>query len=360
MTSLIQFYKRHKEHSTTFIFIIGFVFDILLLPGIEHPVTRYIGLAHILVVAALIMVREIIVSSNKASQTEQKLYSFASLGISFSSGAALSFIFVYSMRSAAFLVSWPLLLILALCILANELVSTHDFRFTLDVGVLLTALLFFVIFNMPILLNTQNDLVFTLSVIVTAVISFVYLFLLQFTSESAKYEAPRTYALALGIPMFVGMLYFLNVIPAVPLSLKEGGVFHTIVRDSSGDFIASKEEDERVLKKYRNEIFHRSQEDTGIYFFSNINTPAKLTAPVSHVWEKYDNVAKKWVIIERIAFDIEGGREEGYRAYSKKENIEDGVYRVTVKIGGNRIIGREKFVVVSVSSPVKISDSIKL
>ena len=350
--------KNYTAHTTTILFVFGFVFDVVMLPNIDHPVTRYIGLAHICIVAFLIMFREWLVSKNTASTFEQKLYSIATFFISFSSGAALSFILVYCLRSAAFFISWPLLLILVLCITANEFVNTHNFRFTLDVGVLLIAVVFFLIFNVPIILKIQNDMTFALSIGISVAISLLYLFLLQFSSESAKYEAPRTYALAVGIPMFIGMLYFLNVIPAVPLSLKESGVYHTIVHTESGEFLATGENDTRFFKSYRKAAYHLGGDDTGIYFFSNIDTPALLTAPVSHIWEYYDTNTKKWVLSTKIAFDIQGGREAGYRAFSKKENISEGLWRVTVKIGDNRIIGREKFTVIRDGS--RILQNIKL
>jgi hypothetical protein len=337
---------KYKAHTTTVLFVFGFIFDMVMLPGIDHPITRYIGLAHLCIVAFLIMFRELVISRNTASKGEQKLYSLASFGISFSSGAALSFIFVYSLRSAAFLVSWPLLLLLVLCIIANEFVSTHDFRFTLDIGILLVALLFFIIFNMPLILNKENDWVFALSIGVSIVLSLLYLFCLQYTSESARYEAPRSYALAIGIPMFVGMLYFLNVIPAVPLSLKDAGVYHHITHTQGGEFLAQQEDDVRILKKYRATLYHSIDASEGVYFFSNIDTPAQLTAPISHVWEYYDTKTHRWIFASKISFDIQGGRDNGYRAFSYRESITEGLWRVTVKIGDNRIIGREKFEVI--------------
>jgi hypothetical protein len=336
----------YTAHTTTVLFIVGFIFDIVMLPNIDHPITRYIGLAHIGIVAFLIMFREWLISRNTASRGEQRLYALSSFGISFSSGAALSFIFVYSFRSAAFLVSWPLLLLLGICIIANEFVSSHDFRFTLDVGVPLIAVLFFIIFNTPIYLKVENDWVFAVSIGIAIIVSLLYLFFLQYTSESARYEAPRTYALAVGIPMFISMLYFLNVIPAVPLSLKDSGVYHSIIHTDKGEFIAVEESDVRIFKKYRMSIYNLSEGEGSIYFFSNIDTPAELTAPVSHEWEYYDFGVHRWVSSTKISFDIQGGREAGYRAFSKKENITEGLWRVTVKIGSNRIIGREKFYVV--------------
>nr|MBP6949279.1 DUF2914 domain-containing protein [Candidatus Paceibacterota bacterium] len=102
----------------------------------------------------------------------------------------------------------------------------------------------------------------------------------------------------------------------------------------------------RILKNYRITVHHMLDTDDAVYFFSNIDTPADLTAPIGHVWEYYDVQEKRWVASTIISFDIQGGREAGYRAYSKKENITEGLWRVTVKIGDNRIIGREKFQVI--------------
>lgn len=353
MLTRLSSLTKYTAHSTTILFVLGFVFDMIMLPNIDHPITRYTGLTHICIVAFLIMFRELIISKNTASSFEQKLYSISSFGISFSSGAALSFIFVYSLRGAALLVSWPLLLLLGICIVANELVSTHTFRFTLDIGVLLVAILFYIIFNIPLLLHVENDTTFAISIGVSVGVSLLYLFLLQYTSESASYEAPRTYALALGIPMFIGMLYFLNIIPAVPLSLKDAGVYHSIIHTDRSEFLAEKEDDIRIFKKYRTSLYHIVDDSDGVYFFSNIDTPAKLTAPVSHEWEYYNATANKWILYTKISFDIQGGRDAGYRAFSYKENITEGLWRVTVKIGGNRIIGRKKFQVIKIKTKVE-------
>ena len=121
---------KHTTHLTTFIFIVGFIFDAILLPDISHPVTRYIGLGHLCIVALFIYFREWVVSRNTASNIEQRLYSISTFFIAFSSGAALSFLSVYAFRSATFEVSWPLFIFLFICIIVNEFTSNHSFRFT--------------------------------------------------------------------------------------------------------------------------------------------------------------------------------------------------------------------------------------
>lgn len=338
-----RFIKEGSHHISTLLFIGGFVFDLLILPEAGHVLTIWLGLLYIFIVACAIAVREWVISQNTATKTEQRIFSMLTFAIAYFSGSALSFVSVYAIRSAAFAVSWPLLLLLLLCVLVNELVSSHHFRFTLDVGVLLLAVLFFLVFNLPVFLKVQNDMTFVISAGIAIVVSLAYVFLLRLTSESAEEEAPKMYALAVGIPMFIGMLYFLNVIPAVPLSLASGGVYHTVLRHEGGDFSATKETDTRIFASLRVPVYHIRSTDNGAYFFSSVSAPALLTAPISHVWEYYDTVKNVWIPVTTISFTLAGGREDGYRAYSQKENLTEGLWRVTVKVDSKRIVGRMKF-----------------
>lgn len=335
--------KESKRHMTTLLFVGGFIFDLIILPEAGHVATIWIGLLYLSIVGVAIAMREWVISRNTATEGEHKLFSFLTFTIAYFSGSALSFVCVYAIRSAAFAVSWPLFLVLLLCVLVNELVSSHQFRFTLDVGVFLVALLFFIVFNTPIFLNVQNDTTFVISIAITIVFSLLYVHILRFTSESAEEEASRLYALAFGIPMFIGMLYFLNVIPAVPLSLAEVGVYHVVIKNEAGAYSGTKETDTRILSTLRVPVYHVSSSDNGAYFFSAISAPALLTAPISHVWEYYDPVINRWVEKSTISFTLAGGRENGYRSYSHKENITDGLWRVVVKVDSKRIVGRMKF-----------------
>lgn len=331
------------QHASTIIFFFGFITDTYLLPEVENPITKYLGLTYLLSLSIIIIVREWVVARNTASKLEQRAYSLLTFGVAFFSGSALSFIFVYALRSSALAVSWPLFIMLFLVMLANEFVETHGYRFTLDIGVLFIATTFYFIFDVPILFGAVNDFIFFISVSIAALVAFAYVWILRNFSEAAERETSRGYALAIGIPLFVAMLYFLNVIPAVPLSLKSSGIYHHIERTESGDYIGTREPDTRWFAQYRRDTYHMTDSDDGIYFFSSVGAPADINAPITHVWEYYDERTKQWVTSTTIAFDMTGGRNTGYRAYSKKENVSPGMWRVTVKVDNNRIIGRQRF-----------------
>ncbi len=331
------------KHASTIVFLAGFITDAFLLPDVDNPMTKYLGLSYLLILAAIILFREWVVSRNTASTAEQRLFSLLTFGVSFFSGSALSFVFVYAMRSAAFIVSWPLFVILLLCMVANEFISTHQYRFTLDIAVFFIALVFYSIFNVPIVFNKVNDVVFLIAIAIATVVGFLFITLLRKTSEVAEDERGRGFALAIGIPMFVGMLYILNVIPAVPLSLKDSGIYHKVTRTETGEYIGLVETDTRFLGKYRRPVYHMTDADAGVYFFSSVGAPAKLSAPITHVWEYYDKTTEKWIPSTTISFDLTGGRDNGYRAYSQKENVTPGMWRITVKVDDNRIVGRIRF-----------------
>jgi hypothetical protein len=346
MPALKKLITHGWKHATTIIFVVGFFMDSFLLPSVDEPITKYLGMSYLIILAGILMLREWVVSRNTASKIEQRLFGLLTFGVSFVSGAALSFVFVYAMRSAAFVVSWPLFVILLICMTANEFISTHNYRFTLDVAVYYIALVFYSIFNVPILFGVVNDFVFLVAIGISIAVGFTFMWLLRRMSETAEYESPRGFALAVGVPMFVGMLYVLNVIPAVPLSLKQSGIYHDISRSSTGGYVGEKENDAHMFQSLRPKVFHLENGDTSIYYFSSVGAPAEVSAPISHVWEYYDETSHSWIPSTTVSFDASGGREGGYRAYSKKEHVWPGKWRVTVKVGNNRIVGRITFTIV--------------
>lgn len=342
-----RFAYHLKEHATTIIFVTALMFDFVALPDAGHAITRYLGYTYLSVVAILILLREWLISRNRATKLEEKLHTWMSFGIAYFSGAALSFVLVYAVRSADISASWTLFVVLFVAILVNEVVSAHSFRLLLDIGVLFMATLFFTVFNAPFYLGVQNDATFAASVAITIVISLVYIYILRHVSETTEHETPKAISLAIGIPMFVGMMYFLNAIPAVPLSLREAHVYHKIERIETGEFLAVTEANPRILEDFRDMFAAHPHtvlpQDDGVYFFASVEAPAEITAPISHVWEYYDEASRKWVESMTISFDLTGGREDGYRSYSKKENVTEGRWRVTVKVDKKRVVGSRVF-----------------
>jgi hypothetical protein len=78
----------------------------------------------------------------------------------------------------------------------------------------------------------------------------------------------------------------------------------------------------------------------GLYAYTAINAPRGLSERIYHVW-RHDGRE-----IERIALDIQGGRKQGYRAWTHKQNFPEqalGDWQVQVLTEAGQMIGVLRF-----------------
>ncbi|MDX1298004.1 MAG: DUF5924 family protein [Pseudomonas sp.] len=81
----------------------------------------------------------------------------------------------------------------------------------------------------------------------------------------------------------------------------------------------------------------------GLFAYTAINAPRGLNERIYHVWRHNGRE------IERIALDIHGGRKEGYRAWTQKQNFPTGAvgrWQVQVLTEAGQMIGVLRFQVV--------------
>ena len=139
------------------------------------------------------------------------------------------------------------------------------------------------------------------------------------------------------------------MIPPVPLSLKEIGVYHGMSRTKDGEYNLSFETALWYeLGKKTSAIFHRRAGEP-IYAFSSVFAPTRLDTEIVHHWYYFDEGKGNWVSSNLVNFPISGGRDGGYRGYSVKENTLPGKWRVDVETPRGQIIGRFGFEVVDIA-----------
>ncbi|MGB5042346.1 MAG: DUF2914 domain-containing protein, partial [Nitrospira sp.] len=148
-------------------------------------------------------------------------------------------------------------------------------------------------------------------------------------------------ALLAGAPALamIGLLvgfYFLNWIPPVPLSMKFGGMYHEVKR--AGDHF------ELSYEKRWFQVWQRSNTtvaaDEPIYCFTAVFAPVTLKTTVYHHWYYRSDKSKPFSHADKIPLKIAGGREGGYRAYTFKQGLDVGDWRVDVETEDGRVIGR--------------------
>ncbi|MEG1039091.1 MAG: DUF5924 family protein [Pseudomonas sp.] len=91
------------------------------------------------------------------------------------------------------------------------------------------------------------------------------------------------------------------------------------------------------------EQINASEIRAGLYAFTAINAPRGLNERIYHVWQFNGKE------VDRIALDIHGGRKEGYRAWTHKQNFPGnpvGRWQVRVLTEDGQVIGVLRFKVI--------------
>ncbi|XKH59206.1 DUF2914 domain-containing protein [Halomonas sediminis] len=82
--------------------------------------------------------------------------------------------------------------------------------------------------------------------------------------------------------------------------------------------------------------------ENGLYVYSAIRAPRGLSETIIHEW-RHENA-----VIDRVELDIAGGREQGYRAWSHKQNFPEapeGEWRVDIMTDSGQRIGLVSFTI---------------
>lgn len=267
--------------------------------------------------------------------------------LQFSFGNLASGLLILYARSGTLAGSAIFLGMLILLLLGNEFLKSRYARAHLRVVIWFVLLTTYCALVVPVILGVIGPLAFLASVAAAiAIVSLLILVLLRLDREQFSVHLPGIRRSIGGAALLFVLLYFLNVIPPVPLALKHIGIYHHVLRD--GDMYIAEFESPAWYAPWRatNKTFHHNPEDTAFCFSSVFATPG-LTAEIQHRWERYNPETQQWETIARIPFSIRGGRDEGFRGYSQTLQLSAGEWRCSVETTRGALIGREQFIIES-------------
>jgi hypothetical protein len=171
-------------------------------------------------------------------------------------------------------------------------------------------------------------------------------------------KSKKFHFLAVIFIVFGGMyfLYFANIIPPMPLSLREAGVYHSVVKQGN-DYKLMGEKENLVDKFIPGQTIHITQRQR-VYIYTAIFAPADLNARIYHHWQYYNESVGEWITISRPWFQIVGGRDGGFRNYSYSM-VKEGRWRVYAETERGQVIGRIKFNVEIVDEASELVEEIR-
>jgi hypothetical protein len=336
-----NFYEKHEGRISSAALIFGFVFDSFTLKRIDLLFENLVIVFYLTLSGVGIALFNYLNSRELQKPFLIEVRRIFPIFIQFAFGGLFSAFFIFYSRSATLSSSWPFILILLTLLIGNEFYRKEYQKITFQVSIYFMAIFSFFIFFVPIILKNIGYSSFIISgVLSLLVISLFTIILSKIVPEQFSQNRRGLITSISSLFILINILYFTNIIPPIPLSLKSAAPYYFVERVAGGYNV------EAPIKKWY-EIFERKSlylnEGESAYVFSSIFAPTNLNIDIIHDWQYYDETKGRWVSSRKISFLISGGRDAGYRGFSVKNNVFPGKWRVDIKTERNQIIGRVKF-----------------
>lgn len=340
ISTLKLFYERYERVMIPSTLIAGTALDFVTFRTISIESSFILLAVYALSVGALIS----IVNLDQKKTTWPRLKIMAPVIVQFLVGALLSGSLVFYWFSGALSVSWPIVIFIAVLMATNEVFRHFYLKTEVQISVF-----FFIIFSvlslaLPYAFNSLSSWLFVLSGAISLLIIFLYVLLLAKLSAIVNLVKHRIILIVSLLFIFMNGLYFGNVIPPIPLSLREAGIYHSVTK--LGDDYVLKGETESWLDQFLpGQNVHVSIGEA-LYAYTAIFAPTDLNTTIVHDWQYYDETKGDWVSQGQYSFYISGGRQEGYRGYSQKSALKTGKWQVLVETPRGQVLGRIPFTII--------------
>jgi hypothetical protein len=360
---LRELYGRARRFAPLAFFMGGFAWDSLTLTRIDSILDNLILFGYLFALWALVALSNI-ASSRIASGAEPEASGFLPrvlqrsepwfpMGIQFFLGGLFSAYVVFYFHSASLTKSSLFLAILISLLVANEFLEGRLGNVYLQTALCFLASYSFLIFFIPVVTAVMNYYTFLAAGALSFAAMCVFLWVL---ARKRVFTGRMRPALILGqsavLLAVLNLFYLMNWIPPVPLSVKHMGIYHSVAREG-GKYVLGYERP-RWYEPFRDsdDPFMYSEGDR-VYCFVSVFAPSELRKGIMHVWQRRGPDGE-WADTDRLAYDVTGGRGEGYRGYTFKRNVSPGLWRVRVMTEDGLLLGQETFSVLPAAGRVDI------
>ncbi len=337
-------YERYERYLIPGALLFGVITDVILFSSVNFRLAFMILTMHFIVSGAVIAFIHLYNEGYFRYRGFRFLRLFSPLVLQYTFGALLSASLIFYWFSSSFFASWPFMIIIVMLMLSNDLLKRYYIWLKVQIGVYFFIAFSLSVLILPFILEEIGTRIFLIGGLLSLLLIIAYLYALSFFLPAVG-RSGGALALIIGI-MFLSMnvLYFTNIIPPVPLTLRGAEVMHYIERDAMGYRV--KVEEKGLLDRLTPGDRINIRQGDRVYFFSSVFAPARLETDIVHRWQYYDEGQGRWIDRSRVGFPIVGGRDGGYRGFSFIENAPSGRWRVLVETSRGQVIGSERFRVI--------------
>lgn len=355
MNKFLQLWNKYERPLAIFTFVGGFSFDLIISKRPDSIFANILLLFYLTVCALIIVLLNR--RSNREMQSDEQPVEplFQLLVLQFCFGGLANNLLILYGKSGSFGGSLIFLALLVALIVGNEFLKNRYQQLRFNVAVYYVLLLTYIVIALPtFVFHSIGTREFLISGLVSLAVMALVVWMLRIFAlrSNRKRQLWEIRALVVGIFLIFNGLYFLNLIPPVPLSLKAAGIYHSVTMNDAGDYVSTYE------PKQWYEFWRDTSDDytaapgEPAYCFSAVFAPGDLATPIVHTWDYYDAALGKWTTKGRVQFPITGGRADGYRGFSEKRVLAEGQWKCTVSTASGQTIGSIAFTVhISSSTP---------
>lgn len=314
----------------------GFIIDYLTLNRVDQLFDNIVLLFYVLLAALSLFILYGTTSATKITALAPYTFQYAI-------GGLFSGLFIFYFRSGTLSVSFPFLIILLVLMLGSDYFYKRFPKATFQLVVFFIALLSYINLVVPIITKHMSVFSFLGATLIASALMYTFLMLLDRPRSVVRGEQRKKIEQRLIITVVIFIfLYFTNIIPPLPLSMKAGVIGYDVQKTTSGDYNITVEQAPWYARfnQYHNNVHTNGP----VYAFSAIFAPTQLETKIFHEWQYYDE-ARGWVTTSKVPIRVIGGRAEGFRGYSLSNNLRAGSWRVDVVTARGQIIGRLPFTV---------------
>lgn len=344
-------FQSLKHHWLTVAFLLGFATDFILLNQVDNTIDDLVLLFYVVLATISMILFYVGVAEKVRPSMVEFLNSKMPILMQYSFGGLLSGMLIFYGRSSDLIVSAPFLLLILAVILANEMLSKRSDRLLYNLIVYFTGIFSYFVLMVPVVIGEMGDTIFIGSGLLALLL--VYLVVKAISGIIPNFMAIEKRLIVFSIAslyMLFNGLYFFNIIPPIPLSITELGIYQEVERTSSGGYRITKEPETWLQKIPFWPIEFHPVSGQGAFCFVRVYAPTKLTTNIVHRWE-YKDASGAWQSYFTKSYPISWENKNGYRGYTAIENLRDGKWRCSVETERGQVLGRRTFTVDNSSAP---------
>ncbi|MBP9717092.1 MAG: DUF2914 domain-containing protein [Candidatus Pacebacteria bacterium] len=355
---LIRLRHTVRHHWLTLAFVGGFITDFLLLNRVDDVIDNAILSIYVVLATVSLLLFYAGIAQRFGYTWSPRVQKGASIVMQYAYGGLFSGMLIFYGKSGAILSSWPFLFLIIIAILGNELIKNRGQQLVFNLFAYFVGLFSFMVLQVPVLSGHMGGWIFFGSGLLALIGVYIVVQLLTFIIPNyLLLEMRKIVFLILGTFVMFQGLYITNIIPPIPLSLKEITIAQSVVRVGSDYEVVFEPAPWWQFWVRVHETFHPA---TGsVACFTRVFAPTKLATEIQHVWEYKDPATGKWVHHFSLPFPIVGGGDNGYRGFTAISSYRDGTWRCRVTTKRGQVIGQQVFTIDSSEKPARIKRRIE-